>query len=294
MGTQSEMSARSAAGANGWLSITFSGPLLFLFPAEQGDSTVKIFAPYCPYHEAGIFYSSTSQSETDLWIKALEVNPKLKDSDRAYSIHGTGIQSDAAKPIMLSPATSVPESEAKSVQNSKDGILNLSRDLASSIRTDKVLFQLSVPNPKYIYPLYYDVLEIVNGYKTSATGAVSVHFTGLRFFYPWDPSSHITLATPAGDVPDITPPVFGEFPSVPDIEVRYEGLNLTDRNDPHSDSRSCFASLNTLLESEYWLNYNDGKGSPTNPSHGRDQHGVVRLLIHSGADCHAPVITLGL
>jgi hypothetical protein len=158
-----------------------------------------------------------------------------------------------------------------------------------------MLFRLSVPKPEYIYPLYCDCLEVVTGYDTDPTNILTAHCTGLRFFYRWHPGSPIFLRPPAGEMPTITPPIFREFDTVADIEVRYEGLNLNDENDPHADSRSCFASLAVLAGVEQWLNYNDGKTSPTNPSHCKNLKPIgPRLLVHSGGDCHSPQIAVGL
>lgn len=268
-----------------WLSITFSGPFLYVFPPEHRNAMVDVYAPYCPYHEGGFFYSDDSQSETDLWKKAVAVDHSLKDCDRIYSIRGDGIHANPDKVQIISGINPPKPWEAK--------IFNAD-PLATTVRTDKALFCLSVPKPRFIHPLYFDFLEIVPGFKNNATGNLVSYPTGLRFFYSWDPCSRIHLVTPAGSIPDITPPEFSQFQTVPDIEVRYEGFNLSDENDPHADSRSCFASLTTLIETELWLNYNDGKSSPTNPSHGKVPQGPIRTTIHTGGDCHAPVITLGL
>jgi hypothetical protein len=280
------------------LSITFSGPFLFAFPPSHRNNLVHIFAPYCPYHEAGIFYSNGSQSEIDLWRHALSVDKTLTPADRKYAIEGPGIQANLADPQIISEVNP-PASLCGFV--AEGAPVNMVRTTLEKIRIDKMLFRLSVPKPEFIFPMYYDCLEVVNGYNTDHPPVLTPHCTGLRFFYRWHPGSRICLRPPAGEMPAITPPVFRDFQNVADIEVRYEGLGLNDENDPHADSRSCFASLAVLAGLEQWLNYGDGKSSPTNPSPSkphqlRSAELAVRpnLLIHSGGDCHPPIIVAGL
>ena len=90
-----------------------------------------------------------------------------------------------------------------------------------------------------------------------------------------------------------------------DIEIRYQGLGLADENDMHSDARSCFASMAALAGVEWWLNYGDCKGSPTNGSKGsKDEakssgpcagsNGKVTIHNHTGGDCHAASLVNGL
>ena len=68
------------------LSITFSGPLFFMFK-KGSDTTVDVYAPYCPYHEAGIFYSDGSFSETNLWKCSQSSVTSPASLDRHYSIY---------------------------------------------------------------------------------------------------------------------------------------------------------------------------------------------------------------
>lgn len=274
------------------LSITFSGPLLFVFPGPHRNGFVHVLAPYCPYHEAGIFYSNGSQSEIDLWNKALSYDNTLTGADRKYVIDGPGIEANLTSPQIVSELNP-PGPQCGLAAAAPASIVRARLD---KIRLDKMLFRLSVPKPEYIYPLYDDCLEVVTGYGTDPSHVLTPHCTGFRFFYRWHPGSPIVLRPPAGEMPTITPPIFSEFNTVADIEVRYEGLNLNDENDPHADARACFASLAVLAGVEQWLNYEDGKTSPTNPSRCKDFKPRVErvLLIHSGGDCHSPVIAVGL
>jgi hypothetical protein len=295
-GTSAQGSESSAFA----LSMTFMGPLVFDFIPPFGGSGVIIYAPYCPYHLAGIFSSTRSCSETDLWKCLLYQNPNGEFA-RAYSINGKGVSQNTGKPQVIGPSNSevLTSDVMKSVIRSMPGSKSLSP------RADKVLFKLWVPMPRFVYPLYVDQVEIVDGYDTRPNGNFAPFCTGLRFFYSWD-GSEIDIILPNGSTRDITPPVFAEVPASADIELRYEGLGLTDENDPHSDSRSCFASVTMLVGTESWLNYGDGRSSPTNRSSSGSEkcsdpdpcgayEGSERSTeIHSGADCHAPIVVNGL
>jgi len=234
----------------------------------------------------------------------------LPGAERIYSIHGDGIQANPSNPSVINPAY------PPVAHHADQRILKLGNETTLAPRLDKMLFRLSVPRPQYIFPLYFDNVEVVAGYDQMPTNHLAGHCTGLRFFYVWDAMSAIKLVIPSGYTLEFTPPVFTELPTIADIEVRYEGLNLADENDPHSDARSCFASLATLAGVEMWLNYGDGRSSPTNPScasgnvYGDPQpcEGVTEplagqrpntedrpsLLLHTGADCYAPIIVSGL
>jgi hypothetical protein len=278
------------------LSMTFTGPLVFDFIPPFGGRGVIIYAPYCPYHIAGIFASTRSYSETDLWRCLLYQNPN-GDFERAYRITGNGISQNTGKPQVIGPSNSedLNSEVMKSVIRSMKGSTSLRP------QPDKVLFKFWVPTPRFVYPVYVDKVEIVDGYDSRPNGDFTPYCTGLRFFYSWD-GSEVDIFLPNGSTRDITPPVFAEIPASADIELRYEGLGLTDENDPHSDSRSCFASVTMLAGTESWLNYGDGRSSPTNrSSSGRDKcsdpdpcGGRGGAEIHSGADCHAPIIVNGL
>lgn len=281
------------------LSITFSGPLLFDF--HQGsDTTVDIFAPYCPYHAAGIFFSYSSQSETDLWKCVQPDTGQLPPSARAYSIYGDGISANANAPTIISPT--FPPGLFKSEISP---FLSTKKFGQYSLRSDKALFRITAPRPEMVCPLYFDSVEVVPDYNPgSITGNMSPYPTGLRFFYRWDAGTAVQLKLPRNLESLITPPVFDGVPTLADIEFRYQGLDLADENDTHSDARSCFASLATLAGMTCWLNYGDGKSCPTNPSPTPPEvpgipptcQGVGRLhlLSHTGGDCHAPVIVNGL
>jgi hypothetical protein len=282
------------------LSITFSGPLLYDFAPADGSNSVIIYAPYCPYHLAAFFYSINSLSEADLW-KCAQSRSHRDGMKRAYTITGSGIITNPYKPVVITPSYPMGFSSGfpkRGTQTLPSGYF--------APRTDKMLFQLTLPCPGYVHALYYDKVEIVPKFdQPPNNNNIAPHFTGLRFFYAWDAKSPIQLQIPSGDTFDIEPPVFREFPTLADIEVRYEGLGLTDDDDPHSDARSCFASLATLAGLEWWLNYGDGKSSPTNPSSGATplpvpgpcagmNSGGGRLELHTGGDCHAAVIVNGL
>ena len=284
------------------LSITFSGPLLFDFIPGFGQCGVSVYAPYCPYHIAGIFASRLSYSETDLWKCVQKQNPSDR-FDRAYEIKGDGITRNTGKPVVIGEGQSsfINSEMARSVIRSMPGTKGLCPP------KDKILFKFTVPTPDYVYPLYIDKVEIVDGYDTDPNdNNIAPHSSGLRFFYTWDGATPINIVLPMGSTRDVTPPVLDQVAASADIEVRYEGIGLTDENDPHSDSRSCFASLTMLAGVEAWLNYGDGRSSPTNRSHcindaitdpdpcaSAGAQGIAPR-IHSGADCHAPIIVNGL
>ncbi len=287
---------------HGVLSISFSGPYLYDFRPEY---EVDIYAPFCPLHEAGFFYSDNSRSETDLWTCAQEEvvaagQQPLNQSQRIYEIKGPGIRSNWTQPTILDRMKR-PHPGPKATK-----ILAFGKHASPTPRFDKMLFKLSVPVPQYIYPLYTDLLEVVDGYSTMPSGTFLSYATGFRFFYPWDGKSDVHLKIPTGKLCLVTPPVFSELPKIADIEVRYAGPDCADRNDPHSDARSCFASLAALAGCEKWLNYGDQLSSPTNPSHGSAAPVTLsnpcadigeparNLLQHTGGDCHPPVIALGL
>ena len=300
MNDTAEASVQNGTSSSDVLSITLNGPFLYVFHPGHVNRTVDIYAPFCPYHEAGIFYSRNSVSETDLWKCALSKSA-LANCDRTYAIRGGGILENIDKPTIVGPAN---QTEAKDLVIE---LIGVGDNTVFAPRFDKMMFSLSVPRPKWIYPLYYDYVEVVQDYKTAAKGAYQYYCTGLRFFYEWDSESRISLQIPSTDTVDITPPIFDKGPelSSADIEVRYAGLNVADENDPHSDARSCFASLTTLGGVEHWLNYGDGRGSPTNPcptpstDPTNPPPGPCACLghvprLHTGADCYAPILVLGL
>jgi hypothetical protein len=283
------------------LSITFNGPLFFRFN-KGSDTTVDIYAPYCPYHEAGFFFTDGSFSETNLWKCAQSSVTQPASLHRHYSIYGTGIEVNPKEPTIL-PRTYPSKGRAA---NDAQVIVTTKALQYPTPRLDKKLFQLTVPRPEYFYPLYADLAEVVPDYNPSSVKNNLVHHaTGLRFFYRWDAASPIELKIPAHRACNVTPPVFG-LPAISDIEVRYQGLDLADENDPHSDARSCFASLATLVGSSCWLNYGDGKSTPTNPSPTPPSVGIgenpcagvgdsaMQIVVQTGGDCHALVIVDGL
>jgi hypothetical protein len=284
------------------LSITFNGPLFFRFN-KGSDTTVDIYAPYCPYHEAGFFYTDGSFSETSLWQCAQSSVSQPASLHRHYSIYGTGIEVNSKEPEIL-PRSYPPNDKTA---NAAAVIVTTKALQYPTPRLDKKLFRLTVPRPEYVYPLYPDLVEVVPDYNPSSVKNQLVHHpTGLRFFYRWDAASQIELKIPAHKACNITPPVFGGLPSISDIEVRYQGLDLADENDPHSDARSCFSSLAALAGSTCWLNYGDGMSTPTNPSPIPPPAGITpgpcagvgdparHLEVHTGGDCHAAVIVDGL
>jgi hypothetical protein len=285
------------------LSITFNGPLFFIFH-KGSDTTVDVYAPYCPYHEAGIFYSDNSFSETNLW-QCSRRQPSVGLLDRAYSIYGAGLVANSEAPILLQRKFPQFNSSAEAANFSPIVTTKSLNNPTPALH--KKLFKLTVPRPLYVYPIYSDMVEVVPDYDpASVKNAFVHHATGLRFVYRWDAASVIELKIPSGSICNITPPVFKELPTLSDIEVRYQGIDLTDENDEHSDARACFASLATLVGSTCWLNYGDGKSCPTNPSPqplnvgvAEDPcegvgNGLEHPEVHTGGDCHAPVIADGL
>ena len=305
------------------LSISFSGPMFFDFSSNLCNGVVDIYVPYCPYHEAGFFFLRHSYSETDIYACAL----KFKTEDlveRAYRITADGIAPRSSLPTPIkscypmgkpaaihNPSSSLALASREKVLD-PESIYILSIDSESERAKAKLppsvckkLFKLSVPMPTYFGSLYTDYLQVIPG--SGPINGVSIeHCTALRFYYEWDSESKILLRAPCNLVKNITPPLYDELPRISDIEVRYEGINLQDGNDPHSDARSCFASLTALAGTDWWLYYNDGQTTPTGPipppkecqlferdpcdDYDRGSGAEIR----TGADCHAPIITTGL
>jgi len=283
------------------LTLTFSGPFVYDFARIEKDKVVDVYAPYCPYHLGGVFFSLNSLSENDLWKCAQSRKPKEK-LERAYLIRSRGIKASRGKPQIIVPKYP----KGLSFESLKQTIRSTGSTEPLGPRKDKVLFKFTVPNPKYIYPLYFDHVEVVEKYdKDPENAKISAHSTGLRFVYSWNAHTPIQLVVPSGDTFDIEPPVFKELPKLADIEIRYQGLGLADENDLHSDARSCFASMAVLAGVEWWLNYGDCKSSPTNISHGsKDEMNApgpceamnnrMTMENHTGGDCHAAAIVNGL
>jgi len=283
------------------LSITFNGPFLYDFKHEFGSRSVSIYAPRCPFHLAGIYFSLSSLSELDLSKRQGLRHPKEK-LRREYRIQSKGITSYEGIPQVIDPF--YPGNSHHT--SLTDSIKSLPAGSILNPLNEKVLFKVSVPNPQYIFPIYYDYLEVVEGFDTPPqNNNITLHCTGLRFFYMWDARDPIQLVLEKGETFNIEPPIFREVPASGDIEIRYEGIGLIDENDPHADARSCFASLAALASVEWWLNYGDGLGSPTNRSQGAphplpepgpcaETADSSLRVIHTGGDCHAPVIVNGL
>jgi hypothetical protein len=301
------------------LSITFSGPMLFDFVPDAKSGQVDIYVPFCPYHEAGFFFSSGSLSEIDVWKK--EPNTGIgRPTNIAYNICGKGIKPNPKAHLIPSqfpkgpiPMTKTPpESQVQKSAKKRDTsnnvyILQLGTRSGVGAKTTitpptyKIMFKLTVPMPRYVSPLYFDNLEVLDSFGAKASHTLYQHCTALRFFYEWNARSTIYLETPTTSY-EVTPPVFSKLPQMSDIEVRYEGIDVEDENDPHSDARSCFASLATLAGVDWWINYDDGLTSPCNPSVPPDSSSVKTntsratrgLVSHTGGDCHAPIIVNGL
>jgi len=308
------------------LSITFSGPMLFDFVTDDKAGLVDIYVPFCPYHEAGFYFSSSSLSEIDVWKNEKNAAAR-RPLNIAYKITSDGIRPNpkadlissnfpkGPKPITKTP----PESELQ--QGADRGgvsdsvyILQLGGQDGAAKKTKctpptyKTMFRLTVPMPRYVAPLYCDNVEVLDSFGGKASHTLYQHCTALRFFYEWNAGSAIWLGTPANSY-DITPSIFSHLPQMADIEVRYEGIDIEDENDPHSDARSCFANLATLAGVEWWINYQDGLTTPSNPSRPPDlaaakaekprsvsAQRVVghNLVSHTGGDCHAPIIVNNL
>lgn len=295
--------------------------MLFDFGKSGTSGEVDVYVPFCPYHEAGFFFQTDSYSETDLFACAT----KTKDVPREYSIKSSGISLPTSAPLPVypcfPPSTTLLKTYTPSASGTKrtpataDGTVYLlsapdpgSRRLKEKANPlDKRLFKISVPKPWFIASLYTDSLEVcVDSTSPRAIGKLSAsaarqHATSLRFYYPWDAKSPIHLMPPYGKPLPITPPTYREVPVLSDIEIRYEGIGLEDDNDPHSDAHSCFASLTAMAGANWWLNYGDGRTSPS--SHMIPREPFLKLnpcpqpeqqKIKTGDDCHAPLLTIGL
>jgi hypothetical protein len=289
------------------LSITFQGPFLFDFKdSPKDDQTVDIYAPYCPYHEAGIFFGDSAYSETDLGnAPPVGGNPLGQKVPRRYFIAGPGIEPCAEVPNQIYPLN--PPRRAGIVPFNDPILKPLASD-SLTLNPGKVMFQLTVPRPTHVYPLYCDVVKIVKSFDEAPgqTSLMEVHATGLRFLYAWDSTTSIYLYAPGTDPSKSTPPTTGVYNITPAaagtcdllpnhgaIDIRYQGLELLDRNDPHADARSCFANLATMAgATEWWLNYGDGLSTPADaiPPDKINQN----FTSYTGGDCGAPVIGRGL
>lgn len=307
------------------LSLSFSGPMFLDFATGLQNGIVDVYVPYCPFHEAGFFFSTGSYSESDIYgCVAKNLNPS-QTALREYRICSAGIPCRTVPPTAITaigatqtPVTTTPTTSRATTARAADSsiyILSIDGITKGVARSGppptlhKRLFKVTVPMPRYIGALYSDIVEVVPSLR-NPTGNALTHCTSLRFFYEWDLTSPITLVTPepVGDL-TITPPVYCELPRFSEIELRYEGIGLEDDNDPHSDARSCFASLAALSGTQWWLYYEDGRTSPTNtffPNQGfsgdplpRDPCADFsskhrRIELKTGADCHSPVVTTGL
>jgi hypothetical protein len=304
------------------LSMSFSGPMFFDFSTNAACGQVDIHIPYCPYHEAGFFFQRHSYSESDLYACAVKHNGYTA-VDRCYSIAIGGLQPATTLPTPIisafpvgkvlattTPTVSSRKAHSKTATAGAAIIYILSIDGLKDQRSptgfpkclSKRLFKLSVPMPTYLGSLYTDTLQVLP-LSGTPTKTFYEHSTALRFFYEWDGNSDVVLNAPNALSRIITPPLYDELPSIADIEIRYEGLGLEDDNDPHSDARSCFASLAALAGIDWWLNYGDERTTPTSPVVPSSLPPVTRdpcddydQLVHlkTGADCHAPIITTGL
>jgi hypothetical protein len=283
------------------LSITFQGPFLFDFKdSPKEDPTVDVYAPYCPFHEAGIFFGDNALSETDLYNVAVAAAGTISSQAlfRSYFISGPGVDSCLDVPNQIYPVR--PPHRAVSIYN--DPFLKPLDSENPQIDTDKVMFHFNIPRPSHIYPIYCDVVDLVRGFDTDPGAEMQIYATGLRLLYAWDTTTKIYLYAPGTNptsntpqsvgVHDITPAAAGNCDLLPEqgaIDIRYQGIELQDRNDPHADARSCLASLATMAGStEWWLNYGDGKSSPTNTS--RPYKPIKQVESYTGGDCGAPVI----
>jgi hypothetical protein len=190
MNHQMETSALVDGPLKSVLSITFSGPYLYDF---RGGLKVDIYAPYCPLHEGGFFYSDNSRSETDLWACAQAGGTYLNSSDRAYVITGSGIQMNPWPPTIIRQVE-LPHTRRKEVS-----FLGTTKSQPCAPRFDKMLFKLSVPVPAYVCPLYTDLVEVLDGYDTPPAQKYKHYATGLRFFYGWD-ASQDPSPSPCADI----------------------------------------------------------------------------------------------
>ena len=277
------------------LAITFSGPFVYEFPdltKLDGSARVNVYAPYCPYHSAGFYFSTGAVSEIDL----CSGSGTVAGVPRHYTVDSDGIEQVRALPAVM--PTRDPSRE-RSKAPLPAPFFRLQPQTA--IRLDKVMFSLSLPLPHSVFPLYLDSLEIVDGYATVPSNDMTPYCTALRFFYHWHSSKGICLKSSTGNSAQITPPVPVGFAAYGDIAIRLEGLSLLDETDRHSDARSCFASLINLVGREMWLNYGDGMSSPTNPSRCGRVEPTSRVAktdglatAHPGGDCYAPAIVIGL
>jgi hypothetical protein len=289
------------------LSITFQGPFLFDFKdSPEDDLTVDIYAPYCAYHEAGIFFGDSAYSETDLAnAPPVVVVPTGEKVPRKYFIAGPGIKACSTVPNQIYPHHPPRD---PSIEPYNDPLLKPLETETLTLNPGKVLFQFTVPRPSHIYPLYCDVVQIRKSFDEGPgqSALMPIHATGLRFSYAWDSTTSIYLyargtdpsknAPPTTGVYEITPAAAGNCPGLANhgsIDIRYQGLEQLDRNDPHSDARSCFASLATMAgATQWWLDYGDGLAEPADPI----PPDLIRetFTSYTGGDCGAPVIGRGL
>lgn len=225
---------------------------------------------------------------------------------RKYFIAGPGIKPCSTVPNQIYPLH--PPRDARTKPPYNDPFLKLLESETSGRNPGKVMFQFTVPRPSHIYPLYCDEVQIVKSFDEAPGqyALMPIHATGLRFLYVWDSSTKIYLyapgtcpsknTPPSKGVYEITPPAAGNCHGLADhgsIDIRYQGFEQLDRNDPHSDARSCFASLATMAgATQWWLDYGDGLAAPADATMPPDL--IQNFTSYTGGDCGAPVIGRGI
>jgi hypothetical protein len=247
----------------GTLTITFRGP--FVFSVE--NDRIDVYAPKCEDHAAGLFWTAGEYPLTGL---------SQSGGQHTYAIRGAGINPGGAPGAI----THLP------VKPGMDGGI-LAGPAGSKAQTQHAYFHVSLPRPKIVYGMQSDSAEVV---KTSAgpTGVNSNYATSVRFYYDWTVGSDVLMDVPfyqpSGSknpppIPiNVTPPSGNGLPDFGDIELQFNGPDSGDGS--HNDAISCFEQIALVAGVPWWLNY-------YNPHNTGSQ-------VHSGTDCKAPAIILGV
>jgi hypothetical protein len=266
----------------GTLSLTFRGPFLFVVPKPSADGapspTVHVYAPPCAGHFGSVFFGNGARP----------IYGRLQQGDsHTYTLKGV-------EPT--SSGTISYQWDYETYQSSpivSPDLLDTPVPYASTFPT--AYFHICVPRPKIFYAL--DIVtdtDVVTG-ATVPDPSQAPFLTAFRLYYDWDLTSPlIKLFAPRTVLArhtywDITPPAAGPPKQKPnwlslgdsgDIEFKFESPGLDDPH--HLDAGACFEQIAKLAGLPWWLSFDNSGGSGGGAA------------FHTGSDCHALPIVLGL
>jgi hypothetical protein len=279
-----EVSFINHGGINsmGTLSLTFRGPFLFVVPKPNADGvpspTVHIYAPPCAGHLGSVFFGHSARP----------IYGRLQQGDsHTYTVKG------------VEPASSGTISYQWDYETHQSSPI-VSPDLMENppqyaSTFPSAHFHICVPRPKIFY-----ALDIVTDTDVVTTATIpdpsqSPFLTAFRLYYDWDLTvPAIKLFAPVTVLAknsywDITPPAGGppkqksnwlSLGDSGDIEFKFESPGLDDPH--HLEAGACFDQIAKLAGLPWWLSFNNS-GS-----------GGGGAAFHTGSDCHALPIVLGL